>query len=63
VNGFEDTDSVDSWVARFQTIAKGVGTSQQAAINLLLRVSNTGISIAMFESPLTFDSVPGCSRG
>ncbi|HEY3332055.1 MAG TPA: NADP-dependent isocitrate dehydrogenase [Capsulimonadaceae bacterium] len=60
-NGFEDTVTVDSWVARFQTTAKDAGTTQQAALDLLQRVSNTGVAITKFESLLTFDGVAGYS--
>lgn len=59
-NGFEDTVTVDSWVARFQ-VAKGAETTQQKALDLLQRVSNTGVLITKFESLLTFDGVPGYS--
>ncbi|MDR3709158.1 MAG: NADP-dependent isocitrate dehydrogenase [Capsulimonadaceae bacterium] len=60
-NGFEDTVTVDSWVARFQTTESSKGISQQDALDLLQRVSNTGVTITKFESLLTFDEVPGYS--
>jgi len=60
-NGFEDTVTVDSWVARFQPIEKEAEMTQQAAIDLLQRVSNTGVSITKFESLLRFDGVKGYS--
>jgi len=57
-NGFEDTITVDSWVARFQSEAE---ISQQQAIDLLQRVSITGVLITKFESLLAFDGVAGYS--
>ncbi len=60
-NGFEDTVTVDSWVVRFQTKAKDAGCTQQSTIDLLQRVSDTGVLITKYESLLTFDGVPGYS--
>lgn len=60
-NGFEDTVTVDSWVARFQSIEKEASITQKDALDLLQRVSETGVEITKFESLLRFDGVPGYS--
>jgi isocitrate dehydrogenase len=54
-NGFEDTVTVDSWVARFEK--SGESISQAAAIELLKRVSDTNTTITKFESLLRFGGV------
>jgi isocitrate dehydrogenase len=60
-NGFEDTVTVDSWVARFQGKSEDGSVSQSAAIDLLKRASDAGFIITKFESLLCFDGVAGYS--
>jgi hypothetical protein len=48
-------------VARYQPVQKEGEMTQQAAIDLLQRVSNTGVTITKFESLLRIDGVKGYS--